>query len=582
MQHHSPNSPKLLMTHAVLLLAISLPYLVNLGTSSIWDASEAFYAETPREMLTTGDYLAPHFNFQPRVQKPPLTYWIIAASYKALGISEFAVRLPGALAAIGVILFTYGIARLLYNPRTALIAAMITAATARIFILARRLPIDIFLLLFLMGTLFFLLRAIHTRKTHHWLCAYMFAGFGFLTKGPEALLIPAGACIIWALWSRKLKIGETHLLSGSLVFFAVVLPWYLLIFNRHGWTYVAPFFLRDNLGPSRGLFYYVGVGATDFFPWSVLALCAFCLLWKHRKSEQPLKSLSIGLPVIWCVFTFVFFSLSKNKQEYYIAPIYPVAAIIISSLLDRAMKKNDANSDQGPESPTAIPASESFVVPMRTSHTSWWIWAFSFQAVVLFAFSFLTFYVFRFFMPDILPVLRYAPSLLLVAGSALFIRNIFRRKLVQCFSVLLAVLWIMYMMCATIYLPALERFRPVKDLCRIIETQLGADDEAGYFHAALPSMVFYLRRPIFEEDNVAAMRRRLLSRKRVFCILSQKGYNSFAESRDLQIYILARRQRFAVRLGALLNAGQSQEEELLLISNRPCAIIKSTKDRPTS
>ena len=204
MRLHSHNS---LMTHAVLLLAISLPYLVNLGTSSIWDASEAFYAETPREMLATGDYLAPHFNYQPRIQKPPLTYWIIAASYKVLGISEFAVRLPGALAAIGVILFTYGIARLLYNPRTALIAAMITAATARIFILARRLPIDIFLLFFLMGTLFFLLRAILARKTHLWLCAYLSAGFGFLTKGPVALLIPAGACIVWALWSRKLKIG---------------------------------------------------------------------------------------------------------------------------------------------------------------------------------------------------------------------------------------------------------------------------------------------------------------------------------------------------------------------------------------
>ena len=587
MRRQFPNS---LMIHAALLLAISLPYLVNLGTSSIWDASEAFYAETPREMLATGDYLAPHFNYQPRIQKPPLTYWIIAASYKVLGISEFAVRLPGALAAIGVILFTYGIARLLFNPRAALIAAMITAATARIFILARRLPIDIFLLFFLMATLFFLLRAILTRKTHLWLCAYLFAGFGFLTKGPVALLIPAGACLIWALWSRKLKIGETHFLSGAIVFLAVVLPWHLLIFSRYGWTYIAPFFLRDNLGrfasetmgPSRGLFYYIGVSVTDFFPWSILALCAFCLLWKHRKSEQPLKSLYFGLPVIWCVLTFVLFSLSKNKQEYYIAPIYPVAAIIISSLLDRAMKKNDALRDPGSEGASAIPASISSGVPMHMSHASWWIWAFSFQAAVLFAFSFLTFYVFRFFMPDILPALRYVPSLLLVAGSALFIRSIFRRRLGQCFSVLLAVLWIMYMMCATIYLPALERFRPVKDLCRIIETQLDAGDEAGYFHTALPSMVFYLRRPVFEENNEGQMRRRLLSRKRVFCILSQKAYNSITESRDMELYILARNPRFAVRLGTLLNAGQSQEQELLLISNRPGATIKSAKDRPTS
>ncbi len=578
------------MIHAILLLIISLPYLVNLGTSSIWDASEAVYAETAREMLATGDYLAPHFNFKPRVQNPPLTYWIIAASYKAFGISEFAARLPGALAAIGVILFTYGIARLLYNPRAALIAAMITAATARIFILARRLPIDIFLLFFLMATLFFLLRALRTRKTHFWLCTYLFAGFGFLTKGPAALLIPAGACLIWAVWSRKLKLSETHLLSGATVFLAIVLPWYLLIFNRHGWTYIAPLFPGDGLGrlasatpgSSRGLFYYIGVGATDFFPWSVLALCAFCLLWKYRKSEQPLKNLSFGLPVIWCVLTFVFFSLSKDKQESAIAPIYPVAALIIACLLDRAMKKNDAIRYPGTQSAIAMPASESSVFPMRASHTSWWIWAFSFQAVVLFAFAFFTFYVFRFFMPDILPVLPYILLLLLVAGFILFIRSLFGRNLVQCFSVLLAVLWIMYMMCATIYLPALERFRPVKDLCRIIETQLDAADEAGYFRTALPSMVFYLHRPIFEENNAAQMRRRLMSRKRVFCILTQKAYNSFAGSRDRDLYILARRPRFAVRLGTLLNAGQSQEEELLLISNRPGAIIKSAKDRPIS
>ena len=263
------------MIHAVLLLMISLPYLVNLGTSSIWDASEAVYAETSREMLTTGDYLAPHFNFKPRVQNPPLTYWIIAASYKVFGISEFAVRLPGALAAIGVILFTYGIARLLYNPRAALIAAMITAATARIFILARRLPIDIFLLFFLMATLFFLLRAILTRKTHFWLCAYVFAGFGFLTKGPVALLIPAGACLIWAVWSRKLKLRETHPLSGATVFLAIVLPWYLLISSRHGWTYVAPLFLRDNPGA-------LGIRDGGTFARS------FLLYWRRRNRFLPL------------------------------------------------------------------------------------------------------------------------------------------------------------------------------------------------------------------------------------------------------------------------------------------------------
>jgi 4-amino-4-deoxy-L-arabinose transferase-like glycosyltransferase len=106
-QLHSP------LSHALILLAFSLPYFTRLGSSSLWDANEAFYAETPREMLITGDYLAPRFNFQPRAQKPPLTYWAVLASYEVFGVNEFAVRFPGAMAAVGTLLFSYGLARFL-------------------------------------------------------------------------------------------------------------------------------------------------------------------------------------------------------------------------------------------------------------------------------------------------------------------------------------------------------------------------------------------------------------------------------------------------------------------------------------
>src|SRR5262249_7771877 len=103
----------------IIITAVALPYFVNLGASSLWDANESFYAETPREMMESGDYLAPQFNYQPRAQKPPLTYWLILLSYQLLGISEFAVRLPGALAALGILLFTYGIGRSLFSPTAA-------------------------------------------------------------------------------------------------------------------------------------------------------------------------------------------------------------------------------------------------------------------------------------------------------------------------------------------------------------------------------------------------------------------------------------------------------------------------------
>lgn len=559
-----------LIIHALILLAISLPYVVNLGTSSIWDASEAFYAETPREMLETGNYLAPHFNYSPRTQKPPLAYWIIASSYHLFGISEFGVRLPGALAAIGVILFSYAIARRLFTPRAALLAAIITATSARIFILARRLPIDIYLLFFLMGTLYFLVRALQIRDKCAWIGIYLFAALGFLTKGPVAVIIPAASLLLWMVFSRKPRIAGLHFIPGSLVFLAVALPWYLLIFRSHGWTYIAPFFLRDNLGrfaadsfgPSRGLFYYLGVGAADFFPWSLLALCAGFILWRCRRDVRPLNSLEFGVPILWCALTFILFSLSKNKQEYYIAPIYPVAAVLIAGVLDAMFEKTAAASNR-----------------FRDASPSWYVWTFGIQELILFAFSLSSFYIFRLLMPDASYKLHGFGALTLLAGCLLFLWGILRKNLKQCFSFLTVLLWIMYMVCVSIYLPGLEQYRPVKRLCRLIETNLGTEAEAGYFQTALPSMTFYLKRRIFEENTLDGMKRRLRSENRILCILSRRAYDSLMADKVEGMHILARYPRFSVRMDALLNTRHAQEEELLLISNRPNTKMMSAGDR---
>ena len=262
---HSLRTPSWIdapLAHVLLLTLLALPYFVNLGVSSLWDANEAFYAETPREMMVTGDYLAPRFNFEPRVQKPPLTYWVVLLSYRVFGVGEFAVRFPGALAALGILLFCYGAARSAFGPRAGLAAAAIAATTARIFILARRLPIDILLLFFLTGALFFILRALRRDGMGPWIPVYLFLGLAFMTKGPVALVIPAAALGGWWILARRRPWARIYPLLGSVIIAAVVLPWYLAVWQAHGWDYIAPFFLSDNLGrfatetlgPSRSVF----------------------------------------------------------------------------------------------------------------------------------------------------------------------------------------------------------------------------------------------------------------------------------------------------------------------------------------
>lgn len=97
----------------VLLALATLPYFVGLGTSSLWDANEAFYAQTPREMLAASDLITPSFNFQLRFNKPVLPYWTVAAFYKVFGISERSERLPIALGAIVLVGVAFGLGRLI-------------------------------------------------------------------------------------------------------------------------------------------------------------------------------------------------------------------------------------------------------------------------------------------------------------------------------------------------------------------------------------------------------------------------------------------------------------------------------------
>src|SRR5690349_4191827 len=107
----------------LLVLAVA-PYVLNLGASSLWDANEAFYAETPREMIEAGDFINPSFNYQPRFNKPPLCYWVVAAFYKLLGVSEGSERLALAFGAIILMATAFWLARAAYSTEAGLLAAI--------------------------------------------------------------------------------------------------------------------------------------------------------------------------------------------------------------------------------------------------------------------------------------------------------------------------------------------------------------------------------------------------------------------------------------------------------------------------
>ena len=552
---HSLRTPSL-MLHALVLIAFAVPYFVNLGVSSLWDSNEAFYAETPREMLLTGDYVAPQFNFQPRTQKPPLTYWVVVVSYRLFGIREFSVRLPGALAATGVLLFTYGLARNLFGAPAALIAAIILSTTTRFFILARRLPIDILLLFWLTGTAFFLVRAITKNSRANWAFAYLFTSLAFLTKGPIGLVVPAASYALWSIWLRRFRFSSAHPWMGALIGLAVIAPWYVLIYAAHGWTYIASFFLRDNLGrfatedfgPARNLLFYVPAYLADFFPWSLLTPWTLYCLWKGRAEAGEPARFGSAFLLAWCGFVFVFFSLARNKEEYYIAPLYPTAAVLIGAVLERARK-------------TALPHRQQAVKSLQ--------WSYVVISAGLLVLSALLLGTSRSFLPQLPVALLRIPAIILLLTFVALAYQLVRGRQFECFKILSASLLALFICASALYLPAIETFRPVKELCQVIASESQPDDDAGYFRATAPSMVYYLRRPIFEEYDAGGMAHRFQLPRRVLCLMTKPDYDYLVGSRNLTLYIWDHRPRLVTQLRSLLERNQVSNQDLFLVSNRP-------------
>ena len=171
---------------ALLVLAV-LPYFVGLDDSSIWDANEAFYTETPREMMESRDYVSPTFNYQPRLNKPVLSYWIVAGFYRLFGVSVWSERLAIAVGAVLLVAAAFFAARSLWSTDAGLLAAIALASSPRVLMFARRIFIDVYITMFMGLTLLFFLLAERNppRRRFFLVLMYIAAGLGDADEGAD-------------------------------------------------------------------------------------------------------------------------------------------------------------------------------------------------------------------------------------------------------------------------------------------------------------------------------------------------------------------------------------------------------------
>jgi 4-amino-4-deoxy-L-arabinose transferase-like glycosyltransferase len=532
-----------------------LAYAVDLGGSSIWDANEAYYVETPREMLESGDYINPAFNYEPRFNKPVLSYWIVAALYHLFGVSVTVQRVAITVFALLMVGAAFLLGRACSRlPMAGLLAAAGLAVNPRFFMFARRILVDMALtsLMTLILACFVMAeRYPHRRRT--WLVAmYVMVGLGVLAKGPVAAALPALVFLIYLAVYRELgRLRDMMIPSGTMIALAIAAPWYVALYFEGGWAHISEFFIGENLerytslvgSQSRGPFFYLPVMFTDGLPWSLCLPGAAVMWWRDRRADPSRIDVRLRtLLLLWTGVIVVFFSLSQTKQDLYIFPIVAAVAALGGDLVARGLEGAAASGGRWSRS-TVFAAAVLFGL---------------LGAAVVYAFS-SSGTVYAIDGTRTVGAIGIIGSLLV---AALTIARRAGLAAVALLATLTAFNWTL-ILCV---LPSLERYKPVVPFSRAIQERIQEGDLVAHYDVALPSMVYYLRRHIdviiARDEFLAVMR----SGRRVFAVLPDDEYESLKHELPAPTCVLATYPTFDAKLREVLS-GQPPPA-VVLVSTR--------------
>lgn len=325
----------------VVMLSIMLTGLL-FGSSgrAIDKIQESRIAETAREMVVLNEWIVPHYNGDLRLQKPPLTYWLTAISYKLFGVSALSARLPSALFSLLTAWLMFAWAKREINLNAAcniVLVFMSTFIGLRYFRSGEADTVLIFFISLACYAGFALFET--TNKRVVWLLM-LALGLGFLTKGPAAIAIPLFTIVIYAYLIKRLSALKSLLSPIGLTVFAITaFAWYAWILLRM--PDIAQHFFSHQVdetfisGTHKQPIYWYLAHALDFFaPWSLLLISAGIWCYKNK----PLPKL-IHFSFIWLTVVFVLLTFTVNKQTQYALLLLPPVVIILGYYLEVATGK---------------------------------------------------------------------------------------------------------------------------------------------------------------------------------------------------------------------------------------------------
>jgi 4-amino-4-deoxy-L-arabinose transferase-like glycosyltransferase len=323
------------MPRSIVLLcwALALPLLLaGLGTPVVQRTQEARVLETAREMYDSRDrrdWMIPHLNGNVRLEKPPLAYWLAAASFKLLGVGEFAGRLPFVLAGWLTLGVVYALGASLIDRRFALLAAAILLTSFMFFRHFRLAETDSLAALFVTTAVWALWRGARAPAARAAVAWFHLAGLAIaltvLAKGPPAVF-PILFFVAWVIVERNWTALGRFLVSGALLTAIVVgAPWFACVMKSPQAHVLKDELIVVTAGEEHRASFL------QYFPQLLLATAPWTgvfvlgLVWSiaHWRSQPAMRAV-----LIWGGAILLPLFFAGNKQNHYLVPLTPALAML--------------------------------------------------------------------------------------------------------------------------------------------------------------------------------------------------------------------------------------------------------------
>jgi 4-amino-4-deoxy-L-arabinose transferase-like glycosyltransferase len=342
------------------------------ATPALLDDADAAHAVVAREMLQRHDYVVMYMNGIRYLMKAPLHYWMVAGTYKLLGQTAFATRLPVGLSMVALTLMVFEFGRFFFGNATGFYSGLVMSTSIGCYIFTRiMIPEAIYAFLF--TAIFYVFLRTWTGsippRLGYWGCAVLIA-LAVLARGLIGVVFPVGGILAFVLVTRGWKRWrELRLVSSTAIFLIIALPWHILAELRAPgflWSY----FVNEHFKRALGTRYPPDYDAVPlvlwwalhlvwFFPWCVfLPTVIKCFprrqFWTKGSGDATAKCATtthIGAPgadhaelatlllFIWAGLIMIFFSVEHgSRMEYYSFGAWPAMALLLGLGISTAEK----------------------------------------------------------------------------------------------------------------------------------------------------------------------------------------------------------------------------------------------------